>query len=102
MHPIVEAKRHEVAALCQKRGVTRLELFGSAARADFDPQHSDLDFLVAFDTDLEESPLGSWFGLKEDLESLFSRPVDLVSFGSVINPYVRASIQKDRQLLYGS
>jgi uncharacterized protein len=102
MHPIVEAKRGEVAELCRKRGVLRLEIFGSAARADFNPERSDLDFLVAFDDTVDQSPLGSWFGLKEDLESLFARQVDLVSFGSVVNPYVRASIQKDRQLVYGT
>lgn len=102
MHRIVETKRNELAALCRKRGVSRLELFGSAARADFDTERSDLDFLVVFEPNLEQSPLGTWFGLKEDLESLFSRQVDLMSFGSVINPYVRASIQRDRQLVYGT
>ena len=102
MHPIVEAKRSEVAELCRRRGVTRLELFGSAARTDFNAEVSDLDFLVAFDPNLQQATLGSWFGLKEDLELLFARQVDLVSFGSVVNPYVRASIQKDRQLVYGT
>jgi predicted nucleotidyltransferase len=102
VHSIVEAKRSEVAEFCRKRGVSRHELFGSAARAEFNPERSDLDFLVAFDDTLEQSHLGSWFGLKDDRELLFSCPVDLVTFGSVINPYVLASIQKDRQLVYGA
>jgi predicted nucleotidyltransferase len=102
MHPIVEAKRPEVAELCRRRGVFRLELFGSAARDDFDPARSDLDFLVEFEQPIEGSPLDAWFGLKDDLESLFSRPVDLVSFKSVVNPFVRASIDRSRQLVYGT
>jgi predicted nucleotidyltransferase len=100
MHPIVEAKRNELADLCRHRRVRRLELFGSAARGDFDEAHSDLDFLVEFDDAPEGSVLGTWFGLKDDLEVMFDRPVDLVSFDAVVNPYVRASIRKSRQLVY--
>jgi len=100
MHPIVESKRAEVAELCRKRGVRRLELFGSAARDDFDEASSDLDFLVDLGTDLSISPLDSFFGLKDQLEELFGRSVDLVSEGSVRNPYILATIQRDRQLLY--
>lgn len=102
MHPIVEAKRAELADLCHRRGVTRLELFGSAARADFDPARSDLDFLVEFAERREGSALTAWFGLKDELESMFERPVDLVSFDAIVNPYVRASIRKSRQLVYGT
>jgi len=100
MHSIVEAKRAEVAELCRKRGVRRLELFGSAARDDFDEASSDLDFLVDLGTDLSISPLDSFFGLKDRLEELFGRSVDLVSEGSVRNPYILATIQRDQQLVY--
>lgn len=49
MHPAIEAKREALAALCRKCGVTRIEVFGSAARgADFDPARSDADFLLTF------------------------------------------------------
>jgi hypothetical protein len=102
MHPIIESKRTELAALCRRRGVRRLELFGSASRDDFDEARSDLDFLVEFDEELRGSALQSWFGLKDELESMFDRPVDLVSFDAVVNPYVRASIRKNRQLVYAA
>ena len=102
MHSIVETTRNKMSASCRKRGVSRLEIFGSAAQADFDTERSHLDFLVVFDPNLEQSLLGTWSGLKKDLESLLARQVDLVSFGSVINPYVRASIQRDRQFAYGT
>lgn len=102
MHPIVEAKRDELANLCRQRGVRRLELFGSAARSDFDEARSDLDFLVEFNDEPGGPMLGTWFGLKDALEVMFDRPVDLVSFDAVVNPYVRASIRKSRQLVYES
>lgn len=102
MHPIVESKRAEVTELCRRRGVRRLELFGSAARDDFDVARSDLDFLVEFEEARGGSALDSWFGLKDELESIFARPVDLVAFDAVVNPYVRSSIRKSRQLVYGT
>ena len=40
--------RQQVHALCARYGVARLELTGSAARDDFDPATSDVDFLVEF------------------------------------------------------
>ena len=46
MHAAIADKREELMDLCRLHGVTRLEVFGSAARgADFDPKSSDADFL---------------------------------------------------------
>jgi predicted nucleotidyltransferase len=84
--------------------VCRLELFGSAVTEAFDPDRSDLDFLVEFDFTAE--PDGSWleiyFDFKEALEDLFGRSVDLVSYRSVRNPYLIASIDAQRSLLYAA
>ena len=62
--------RAEIAAMCRRYGVRRLEVFGSAAReTDFDPLESDADFLVAFDpAESGLSPLEQYFGLAEALE----------------------------------
>lgn len=101
MHPLIESRRAELAELCRRFGVRRLEVFGSAARAeDFDEARSDVDFLVELPDPKLVNPLDSYFGLKEALESTLGRSVDLVSFGSVRNPYVLASIERDRQLVY--
>ena len=51
MLPLIHARREEVAELCRRFHVRRLEVFGSAARGDFDPERSDVDFLVEFDPD---------------------------------------------------
>ncbi len=102
MLSLIKNRRSELETICRRRAVRRLELFGSAARDDFDPSASDLDFLVAFDPDPRVSALESFFGLKEDLEALFGRPVDLVMPDAVRNPYLRAEIARDRQLLYAA
>ena len=102
MRPLIQTRLSEVEAACRRRAVRRLELFGSAARDDFDETTSDLDFLVEFDAATELPALERYFGLKEDLEALFGRPVDLVMPRAVRNPYVRAEIERDRQLLYAA
>jgi uncharacterized protein len=95
---VIESRRIELDQICRHRGVRRLELFGSAAREDFTAA-SDLDFLVEF----SGSPsLTDYLGLREDLKLLFGRAVDLVMPAAVRNPYIRATIDRDRQLLYAA
>lgn len=101
MLSLIQNRRSDLHSICRSRAVRRLELFGSAVRADFNAE-SDLDFLVEFDTDSRAPVLDDYFGLKEDLESLFGRPVDLVMLRAVRNPYVRAGIERDRELLYAA
>jgi predicted nucleotidyltransferase len=83
--------------------VTRLELFGSAVTDDFDPARSDLDFLVEFDFSAEKvNWLNVYFEFKESLEALFGRSVDLLSFRSMENPYLIASVERQRTSLYAA
>lgn len=89
----------ELADLCRRFGVRRLDLFGSAATDTFDPSRSDVDFLVDFD-DEPARLFDRYFGLKESLEALYGRPVDLVSAGSLRNPYFIAAVNETRQLVY--
>lgn len=102
MLPLIESRRADLAELCRRLGVRRLELFGSATREDFDPVESDLDFLVEFTPGSPRRALDSYFTLKEALETLFERPVDLVMPDAVTNPYVRADIERSRVTLYAA
>jgi hypothetical protein len=82
--------------------LVRLEVFGSAARAsDFDPASSDADFLVEFAPDAMVS-LETYFGLKDALEVLLERKVDLVEAGAVRNPYFNARINRDLEVVYAA
>src|ERR1700738_1046050 len=92
--------REELRALCRRFHVRRLDLFGSAARGDFDPDRSDIDFLVEFDRSAPQHPFDAYFGFKEALEELLRRPVDLVEAGAVRNPYLKASIDRSREPVF--
>ena len=95
--------REELQALCRRFHVRRLDLFGSAARGDFAPERSDIDFLVEFDRGHPEAlSLKTFFGLKEALEALFGRPVDLVEPSALRNPYLKASIERSREPVFAA
>ncbi len=103
MHVAITNKKDELAELCRRHDVARLEVFGSAARGtDFDPQTSDADFLVEFRLDNGRAPLRQYFDFAEALRQTLGRPVDLVESGAVHNPYLRAAIDKSRELVYAS
>jgi predicted nucleotidyltransferase len=68
--------KDRITAFCQKWRITELALFGSVLREDF-RSDSDVDVLVTF------SPDSDWgvdhlLDMKEELEALFGRAVDLV------------------------
>ncbi|EME69758.1 hypothetical protein H261_12009 [Paramagnetospirillum caucaseum] len=104
MHHLIDQHRAEIATMCRRYGVRRLEVFGSAARGvDFDPVESDADFLVAFDPAVSNlSPLEQYFGLAEGLAGLLGRPVDLVEAGALRNPFLLASVNQTREVVYAS
>ena len=79
MHERISQKRAEIAVLCGRYGVLRMEVFGSAARGDdFDPRRSDIDLLVTFAPDTQYD-LDLHMNLEEALQELFGRPVDLLT-----------------------
>lgn len=103
MHQMIAERRSEIAELCRRYHVRRLEVIGSAARGtDFDPSRSDVDFLVEFGSAPDLEPLGMYFGLRRDLSELLNRPVDLLPLTALTNPYVRADIDRARELLYAA
>jgi predicted nucleotidyltransferase len=64
----LDGKREALDAICRAYGVSRLELFGSAPRGhDFDPQSSDIDFLVVFHPVASVSAIKQFFGLAQEL-----------------------------------
>ena len=100
MTDLFDQKRYEVATLCRRSGARRLDAFGSAVRDDFDPIASDLDFLVEFDDLPPAAYAEAYFTLKEGLESLFGRPVDLVTNSGLANPFFRKRIVAERKTVY--
>ena len=48
MIAMIEDKLAKVGEICQRHGIERLDLFGSAACEGFDPEGSELGFVVSF------------------------------------------------------
>ncbi len=102
MHPLIAQNRAGISAICKRYSISRLDVFGSAARADdFNPASSDADFLVEFSPDAHPG-LAEFIGAKAELERLLGRGVDLVEPAAVRNPYVLASINRHRELVYAA
>lgn len=93
----INQKQIQIEELCQRFKITKLELFGSAVREDFD-ETSDLDFIVEF---LDEQKIfDRYFDFKEALEDLFNRKVDLVMQEAIKNKYFKKSIEKEKKSIY--
>ena len=99
---LLKAKRHELVELCRQYHVARLEVFGSAATGEFDPDRSDLDLLVTFGQVPSGERAHCFFGLQFALEDLFGRQVDLVEVEALRNPYFIADINRSRELLHAA
>jgi len=102
VNDLVDSRRADLAILCKRFHVKRLDAFGSVVRGGFNPASSDLDFIVEFESLSAADYAEAYFAFKEGLESLFDRPIDLVSSSSVINPYFRESIDKAREQIYAA
>jgi predicted nucleotidyltransferase len=102
MHPLISQHRAAISAICRRYSISRLDVFGSAARADdFNADSSDADFLVEFSPNAHTG-LTEFFGVKTELEHLLGRSVDLVEPAAVRNPYVLASMNRHRELVYAA
>ena len=93
--------RAAISAVCEEYGVKRLVVFGSAVTEHFDESTSDVDFLVEFRSDVVNR-FDAYFGLKESLEALLGRPVDLVAPAALENPYFAASVEENGHELYAA
>jgi predicted nucleotidyltransferase len=102
MERLVVENRDQIAALCRRFHVRRLDLFGSAATGSFDPASSDLDFLVEFEDLQPVEYADAYFGLLSGLEALLRVPIDLVMSSAVTNPHLLRSIAATRAGLYAA
>ena len=75
-HLAIPIDSQQIAKICQRYGVSKLEVFGSAIRSDFHAE-SDVDLLVTFLPG--RTPGWDFVALKMELETLFGRPVDLLT-----------------------
>jgi predicted nucleotidyltransferase len=95
----ISASPEQIEAFCHRWKVTELALFGSVLRDDFRPD-SDIDMLLTFAPDARWS-LFDWVDMKDELETLFERKVDIADKEGLKNPYRRHEILHAQQVIYG-
>ncbi|OLT47715.1 hypothetical protein BJF85_15115 [Saccharomonospora sp. CUA-673] len=100
MHEAIEAKRDQIEQLCRAMPIRRLDVFGSAVGDSFDVGRSDVDVLAEFDEGTDVDRFAAYFSLEEGLERILGRSVDIVTVGSIRNPYLRRQILATRESLY--
>ncbi len=90
----------EIEKICKKYDAKSLTLFGSALTDDFNPETSDFDFLL----ELNESKKGfhKFFAIKQELEELLGREVDLVMPKAIKNELLKKYIYQKTRLCYAS
>lgn len=98
--PLVANRTPQIRNLCRRHHVKRLDVFGSAVNGDFQPDESDIDFLVEFDASPEAQRFETRFQLTEELKALFGRSVDLVDDSAIQNPYFRDEVDQTREPIY--
>jgi uncharacterized protein len=95
-------QREAITEACRRHKVASLHAFGSVVGSHFQPGVSDIDLLVEFQTCDPAALYTSYFSLLNELRQRLPAPVDLVMADAVRNPYVKASIEADKQMLYAA
>ncbi len=95
----LEQYYNEIKHICDSLPVKRLGLFGSVLNKKFTSE-SDIDVLVLFDEKQEMDLFDNYFKLKEKLEEVFHRQVDLVIDKDFENPFFKKSIEQSREIIY--
>ena len=100
---ILGALRFELEALCKAYAVKRLRIFGSALTREWNPENSDFDFVVEFDSLPEKMhAFDQYFEFKQALERLLGRSVDLVELSAVRNSFFRRNLERAAKEWYAA
>jgi predicted nucleotidyltransferase len=87
---IIRRLRHFSRTRGEEFGVIRIGVFGSAAR-DKLTERSDVDVVV----ELTEPDLLLLVGIKQELEEVFGRPVDIVQYRPTMNSFLKRHIEQE-------
>lgn len=90
----------QIAIFCERWGVLKLSVFGSAIRDDFGPD-SDIDLLVELDPS-RKIGMYEWVEMIDELKAIFGRDVDLVEKGAIRNPFRRKAIMEHLEVIHAA
>lgn len=91
----------QISEVCSLNRVKRLFAFGSVTRDELTEQ-SDIDLVVEIEETDPFSYTDHYYSLKEKLESLLKRKIDLLEEKAIRNPFLRKEIDRTKVLIYGS
>ena len=97
---LLTEKLEPLRELCERYGVERLELFGSAAKGAFDPKSSDIDLIAHFRNRRQGDYAARFLAFAEAAEALLQRPVDILTEAMISNPYFKQDVDESRITLY--
>ena len=99
---LIELNLQRILDLCRKHKVKTLSVFGSILTDRFN-DNSDVDMLVDFEPYNPDTfdYVSNYFGLKDALEQLLARKVDLIEYGTNLNPIFKALVDKKKRIIYG-
>ena len=100
IYPQIEVPMDKIKDFCGKWKIKEFSFFGSVLRQDFHSD-SDIDVLVSFEETVSWS-LYDIVAMKDELQAIFGRDVDIVEKGAVRNPFRRHSIMTRREILYAA
>ena len=97
---ISEKNIERIKQLCEQYKVKNFSVFGSVLTDNFSSE-SDIDFVVDFEENdpLEYTDLS--FQLKDKLEHLLKRQIDLIEERGIKNSFFRKEIDESKVVLYG-
>ena len=96
---IIEKNKQRIITLAKSHGVNSIYVFGSAISDSFTSK-SDVDILVSFGKVDLYSYFDNYLDLKEKLEKIFNRDVDLVEEQTIKNPILKRTIDRNKQLIW--
>ncbi|NDB34311.1 MAG: nucleotidyltransferase [Flavobacteriia bacterium] len=97
---LIELNIEKIRNLCSKHKVNKLFVFGSIVKGAFNAE-SDIDLIVDFNKVEAVEYADNYFDFKEQLESIFNRPVDLLEEKAIHNPYLKKQIDAEKKIIYG-
>lgn len=97
---LIELKTQEINRLCKTNKVKSLIAFGSITREDFN-KNSDINLVVDFEEDDPFKYTDLYFSLKNKLEELFNRQIELLEDRAIRNKYFRQQLDSTKIKIYG-
>ena len=97
---LIEQHKSEIEQLCSNYNVEKMYVFGSILNQNF-TKESDVDLVVKFKSFDLSFYFENYFKLKEKLEIILKRKVDLIEEQTLKNPFLIQSINKSKKMIYG-